>query len=86
MNMKIKESWDSVHHSDVLNCLSSLSGDEVFTSPNLVNRILDTFPEEIWMDDSVKFLDPSSKSGVFLREITKRLQIGLKNKIPDESE
>lgn len=86
MNMKIKESWDSVHHSDVLNCLSSLSGDEVFTSPNLVNRILDIFPEEIWMDDSVKFLDPSSKSGVFLREITKRLQIGLKNKIPDESE
>ena len=37
----------------------------------------------LWADKTVRFLDPSTKSGVFLREITTRLTEGSKSKIPD---
>ena len=70
------------HNPDVLTCLANLSNDEVFTPPSLANQMLDMLPEEIWKDETVTFLDPASKSGVFLREITKRLIVGLKPKIP----
>jgi site-specific DNA-methyltransferase (adenine-specific) len=71
------------YNPDVLSCLANLSNDEVFTPPNLVNQILDTLPKEIWENKDAKFLDPVSKSGVFLREIAKRLMLGLEKQIPD---
>ncbi|MCO5216495.1 MAG: Eco57I restriction-modification methylase domain-containing protein [Thermomicrobiales bacterium] len=37
----------------------------------------------IWADPAVTFLDPVAKSGVFLREITRRLTEGLAQEIPD---
>ena len=72
----------SSYNPDVLTCLANLSNDEVFTPPSLVNEILDRLPTEIWRDSSAKFLDPVSKSGVFLREITKRLIVGLESEFP----
>lgn len=72
------------YNPDVLDCLSSLSNDEVFTSPKLANQMLDLLPSEIWSNPKVTFLDPVCKSGVFLREIVKRLDKGLKNQIPDK--
>lgn len=72
------------YNPDVLSCLANLSNDEVFTPPNLVNQMLDTLPKEIWKNKEIKFLDPFSKSGVFLREIAKRLMIGLEKQIPDK--
>lgn len=72
------------YNPDVLTCLANLSNDEVFTPPNLVNDILDLLPEQLWSNPDVKFLDPVSKSGVFLREIAKRLDKGLEAKIPDK--
>ncbi len=72
------------YNPDVLSCLANLSNDEVFTPPNLVNQILDLLPKEIWKNKDAKFLDPVSKSGVFLREIAKRLMIGLEKQIPDK--
>ena len=72
------------YNPDVLSCLANLSSDEVFTSPKLVNKILDHLPPELWSDQKTKFLDPFSKTGVFLREITKRLDEGLKTKISDK--
>ncbi len=72
------------YNPDVLDCLSSLSNDEVFTSPKLANQMLDLLPSEIWSNPKATFLDPVSKSGVFLREIVKRLDKGLKNQIPDK--
>lgn len=72
------------YNPDVLNCLANLSSDEVFTPPNLVNQILDLLPASIWKDKNAKFLDPVCKSGVFLREIAKRLMIGLEKEIPDQ--
>ena len=75
---------------DVLTCIANLSNDEVFTPPDLANQMLDMLTEawakdnngeNIWENKDVKFLDPCTKSGVFLREITSRLTIGLEKKI-----
>lgn len=71
------------YNPDVLTCLANLSSDEVFTPPGVVNEMLDLLPPEIWRDKHARFLDPACKSGVFLREIAKRLNDGLKPVIPD---
>ncbi|WP_273305690.1 Eco57I restriction-modification methylase domain-containing protein [Victivallis lenta] len=77
---------NSVYKPDVLQCLANLSNDEVFTPPNVVNEILDMLPQELFSNPETRFLDPVSKSGVFLREIAKRLLEGLKDQIPDLQE
>ena len=83
------------HNPDVLTCIANLSNDEVFTPPELANQMLDTLEqswasnnndENIWANKEVTFLDPCTKSGVFLREIVKRLNIGLTAEIPDLTE
>jgi len=71
------------YNPDVLTCIANLSSDEVFTPPQLANRMLDLLPPEIWSDRKATFLDPGCKSGVFLREIAKRLDKGLEKQIPD---
>jgi hypothetical protein len=80
---------------DVLTCIANLSNDEVFTPPELAGRMLDMLAEawaadhggaDLWADKTVRFLDPFTKSGVFLREITSRLTIGLAQQIPDLQE
>lgn len=77
---------------DVLTCIANLSNDEVFTPPEFAKQMLDTLAlawskknkgTNIWADPTVTFLDPFTKSGVFLREITTRLTEGLKDTIPD---
>lgn len=77
---------------DVLTCIANLSNDEVFTPPELANQILDTLAASwasandganLWADSQARFLDPFTKSGVFLREITKRLVAGLAEEIPN---
>ena len=74
------------YNPDVLSCIANLSSDEVFTPPKLANEMLDLLPDEIWHDRTIKFLDPFTKTGVFLREITQRLMEGLKSEIPDVQE
>lgn len=74
------------YNPDVLTCLANLSNDEVFTPPNLVNDMLDLLPADLWRNPKAKFLDPVCKSGVFLREIAKRLMLGLETKIPDKQD
>lgn len=80
---------------DVLTCIANLSNDEVFTPPEFADRMLDTLAQawaannggaNIWADKTVRFLDPCTKSGVFLREITSRLNKGLANEIPNLEE
>lgn len=81
-----------VHNPDVLSCIANLSNDEVFTPPEFAGRMLDTLAEawaadhngaNLWANATVRFLDPCTKSGVFLREITRRLTEGLAEEIPD---
>jgi site-specific DNA-methyltransferase (adenine-specific) len=83
------------HNPDVLSCIANLSNDEVFTPPELANRMLDTVAEawseahdraSIWEDPTATFLDPFTKSGIFLREITRRLTEGLAEQLPDHEE
>lgn len=83
------------HNPDVLTCIANLSNDEVFTPPDLANQMLDTLQESwavsndgenLWSRKEVTFLDPCTKSGVFLREIVKRLNGGLSKEIPDLTE
>lgn len=80
---------------DVLSCIANLSNDEVFTPPEFANRMLDTLAKawaedndgaNVWENSTVTFLDPCTKSGVFLREIAKRLIEGLADEIPDLQE
>lgn len=77
---------------DVLTSIANLSNDEVFTPPEFANQMLDAVAdawaktndgENIWANPKVKFLDPFTKSGVFLREITRRLSDGLEKQMPD---
>ncbi len=72
------------YNPDVLSCLANLSNDEVFTPPELVNQMLNMLPSDLWGNQEAKFLDPVTKSGVFLREIAKRLNKGLGEQIPDQ--
>ena len=72
------------YNPDVLTCVANLSSDEVFTPPQLANQILDLLPKEFWSNKNARFLDPFCKSGVFLREIAKRLNAGLEKEIPDK--
>lgn len=83
------------HNPDVLTCIANLSNDEVFTPPEMANAMLDLLAQrwadahdgaDIWADPTVTFLDPFTKSGVFLREITRRLTDGLYRVFPDRAE
>lgn len=74
------------YNPDVLLCLANLSNDEVFTPPALVNQMLDVLPVDLWSNPEATFLDPVCKTGVFLREMAKRLMQGLEKKIPDKQE
>ena len=77
---------ESKYNPDVLSCLANLSNDEVFTPPNVVNNMLDMLPKELFENKATTFLDIGTKSGVFLREIAKRLIKGLESEIPDLQE
>ena len=76
----------NIHTPDVLSCLANLSNDEVFTPPEIVNQMLDMLPQDIFKDPNTKFLDPACKTGVFLREIAKKLLVGLEPIYPDLQE
>ncbi len=75
--------FHNVYNPDVLSCIANLSNDEVFTPPELANKIIDMLPQELFENPDTTFLDPCCKSGVFLREIAKRLIKGLERQIPD---
>jgi len=74
------------HNPDILSCLANLSSDEVFTPPRVAGDMLDLLPATIWSDPNATFLDPVCKTGVFLREIARRLDAGLESQIPDLQE
>ena len=76
----------SAYNPDVLSCIANLSNDEVFTPPEVANAMLDLLPKELFCAPDTTFLDPTCKSGVFLREIAKRLLVGLEPVIPDLQE
>lgn len=78
--------FEQAYNPDVLSCIANLSNDEVFTPPEIANQVLDMLPQDLWSNPDAKFLDPACKSGVFLREIAKRLINGLEPIFPDLQE
>ena len=78
--------YNTMYNPDVLSCIANLSSDEVFTPPEVANAMLDMLPQELFSSPDTKFLDPACKSGVFLREIAKRLLKGLEGLYPDLQE
>ena len=78
--------FEQAYNPDVLSCIANLSNDEVFTPPEIANQVLDMLPHDLWSNPDAKFLDPACKSGVFLREIAKRLIDGLEPVYPDLQE
>lgn len=78
--------YNTIYNPDVLSCIANLSNDEVFTPPEVANAMLDLLPQELFSDPNTTFLDPACKSGVFLREIAKRLLKGLEPIFPDLQE
>ncbi len=74
------------YNPDVLTCLANLSSDEVFTPPQVANDILNLLPKELWRNPQATFLDPVCKTGVFLREIARRLDVGLEKRMPDRQQ
>lgn len=78
--------YNTIYNPDVLSCIANLSNDEVFTPPEVANAMLDLLPQELFRDPDATFLDPACKSGVFLREIAKRLLKGLEPIYPDLQE
>lgn len=78
--------YNNSKEPDILEVISDLSNDEVFTPPSLAKKMLDLLPPDVWADSSLKWVDPFAKTGVFLREITKRLLIGLETEFPDEQQ
>lgn len=78
--------FSKVYNPDVLSCLANLSNDEVFTPPEIVNQMLDMLPQDLFKSPDTTFLDPACKTGVFLREIAKRLIKGLEPLFPDLQE
>ena len=64
--------FERLYKPDVLSCLADLSNDEVFTPPEVANKMLDLLPQELFQNKETKILDPACKSGVFLREAAKR--------------
>lgn len=87
MNNILKQQLDiDKKKPDILTCIANLSNYEVYTSPELVDKVLDLLPEDVWRDSSLRWLDPACKTGVFLRQIASRLMVGLREEFPDEEE
>ena len=86
VTLNLSQYYRERHQPDILDCIANLSSDEVFTPPELADKILDLLPPEVWHNKDLTFLDPATKTGVFLRQIATRLMEGLKDVIPDEAE
>ena len=57
---------------------------EVFTSPVLINKMLDLFPQNVWSNHLLTWLDPSVGCGFFMIYVYIRLMNGLSNWEPNK--
>lgn len=79
----VEEATDYIEHFDILETITNVGNDEVFTPRKTCEMILDALPKEVWHNPNYKWLNPATKNGIFEREIAIRLDAGLKEKIPD---
>lgn len=77
---------DYVENFDILETITNVGNDEVFTPRKTCDMLLDLLPEEVWHNPNYKWLNPATKNGIFEREIAIRLDNGLKDIISDPEE
>ena len=82
----MRSPYNNTKEPDILEVIADLSSDDIRTPPNVARKVLDLLPEEVWRNPELRWLDPFSKTGVFPREITKRLLVTLRDQIPDPQE
>ena len=85
-NTVVEEANDYIEHFDILETITNVGNDEVFTPRKTCDMILDSLPEEVWHNPLYKWLNPATKNGIFEREIALRLDKGLENVIADKEE
>lgn len=79
----VEEAYDYVENFDILETITNVGNDEVFTPRKTADMMLDSLPEEVWHNPNYKWLNPATKNGIFEREIAIRLDKGLEDVIPD---
>lgn len=79
----IEDAYDYIENFDILETITNVGNDEVFTPRKTVDMILDSLPSEVWHNPNYKWLNPSTKNGIFEREIAIRLDKGLEKIFPD---
>ncbi|NLL65194.1 MAG: hypothetical protein GX239_05230 [Clostridiaceae bacterium] len=79
----VEEAYDYVENFDILETITNVGNDEVFTPRRTADLMLDSLPEEVWHNPNYKWLNPATKNGIFEREIAIRLDKGLEAIIPD---
>ncbi len=79
----VEKTAEYVEFFDILETLTNVGSDEVFTPRKVVDMMLDALPKEVWSNPDYRWLNPASKTGIFEREIAIRLDVGLKDIIPD---
>ena len=85
-NTVVEEANDYIEHFDILETITNVGNDEVFTPRKTCDMMLDSLPEEVWHNPLYKWLNPATKNGIFEREIALRLDKGLENVITDKEE
>ena len=85
-NTAVEEASDYIEHFDILETITNVGNDEVFTPRKTCDMMLDSLPEEVWHNPLYKWLNPATKNGIFEREIALRLDKGLENVITDKEE
>ena len=85
-NTLVEEANEYVEHFDILETITNVGNDEVFTPRKTCDRMLDSLPVEVWSNPLYKWLNPATKNGIFEREIAIRLDKGLEKIIPNKEE
>lgn len=79
----VESAYDYVENFDILETITNVGNDEVFTPRKTADMMLNSLPEEVWHNPNYKWLNPATKNGIFEREIAIRLDKGLEDVIPD---
>lgn len=81
--------FDENLKEDIFDYIPPQKTNQIFTPKRVVKMMVDALEKEnpeIFKDKTKKFADLYAKSGLYITEIVKRLNIGLKDEIPNEQE
>ncbi|WP_172506822.1 Eco57I restriction-modification methylase domain-containing protein [Lactococcus raffinolactis] len=86
---QLADYFDESHTEDIFDYIPAQKTNQIFTPKRTVSMMVDLLEKEnpeIFKNKNLKFIDLYAKSGLYLTELVKRLNVGLKAEIPDETE